>query len=145
MTSDGISLTHWQQVLGFAENVARVASTDDTVGMLRETAALLRYLDTLESLCGRRPSILATRADYLDEASERIVLLVEAFAIASTTEDFENCTSIASSLAQIYIDDLGDKNGGDKWIGILHDCLVRNWDDFEHGEYQRLDSKLADL
>jgi hypothetical protein len=142
MTSDGIHEADWLPVRQIASKIVELIS----VGRAREAEAakieMLSCLDRLEARYGRRPSILATRADYCEEPEQRISLLKEAFALAKAAGDKSNCTGIASSLAQLLIEDAEKHDAGEEWLGVLADCLAEHWDDFEHNEYVRLKRAL---
>ena len=72
MTSDGISDADWDVVHALAVEIVNASESEAAV---RTTAALLCHLDTLEQKYGALPSILATRADYVEDAGERLRLL----------------------------------------------------------------------
>ena len=69
--------------------------TDQALG-----AGCLSTLDRLEVTYGALPSILATRADYLDdEDPRREELLLQAYALAESRHDTMNLLDVAHSLA----------------------------------------------
>lgn len=138
MTSDGINDLHWAQVETLASEVAHHSGQGRSEQASDAQQRLLHYLDELEACYGRRGSILATRADYVDDLGKRLQILQEAHALAVATNDASNRTYISSSLAQILIEDAGDYRAGRQWLSELADSLAAYWDDFEHQEYLRL-------
>jgi hypothetical protein len=140
MTSDGISDSDWDRLSDLAREV--VESVDCAEDHESAEQRLLKFLDELEKRYGKRPSILATRADYVDGVRERVTLLEEAYELARAMSDSLNRTLIASSLAQLFIEELEDHKSGRIWVDELGDCLAMRWDDGEHREYLRLIAKL---
>ena len=122
---------------------AVIASDQITAGKV--TTELLRHLDDLETKYGRAASILATRADYTSDPQRKVQLFEEAYQRAKTMEDKVNMTYVASSLAQVFIDDIEDLTLGEKWLAHLADSLGDSWDDYEHKEYKELSGKLQQL
>lgn len=140
MTSDGVSDADWEVVSKLAREV--VESVECTEDCQSAEQRLLRFLDELEQKYGKRPSILATRADYVDGVRERVTLLEEAYELARAMNDSLNRTLSASSLAQLFIEEIEDHKSGRRWVDELGDCLALHWDDGEHREYLRLIAKL---
>jgi hypothetical protein len=140
MTSDGISDSDWDILSALAREV--VEGVDRPEDDKSAEQRLLKFLDELEQKYGKRPSILATRADYIDDDRERATLLEEAYELARTMNDSLNRTLIASSLAQLFTEDIEDHKSGRRWVDELGDCLALHWDDGEHREYLRLIAKL---
>jgi hypothetical protein len=140
MTSDGISDSDWEVVSNLARDVVEsVERPEEHEGAERR---LLMFLEELEQKYGKRPSILATRADYVEDVRERVTLLDEAYELATAMNDSLNCTLIASSLAQLFIEEMQDKKSGRIWVNELGECLALHWDDGEHREYLRLTAEL---
>jgi hypothetical protein len=143
MVSDGISKADWEEVVDLsAKRANAVCSGDGALGELFNTR-LLRYLETLQQKYGRLPGILATMADCLDDPRKRIDLLEDAWRIASVREDHANSVLIASSLAELYIDELKDRPCGEQWLARLEESLENHWDDIEYEELQRLRTLAA--
>ncbi len=95
-TSDGISAKDWDVVHDLAVDVVN-APDQDRPSLRRR---LLEDLDRLEVTYGALPSILATRADYLDdEDPRREELLLQAYALAESRHDTMNLLDVAHSLA----------------------------------------------
>jgi hypothetical protein len=140
MKSDGISDSDWDILSDLARKV--VESVDRPEDNKSAEQRLLKFLDELEQKYGKRPSILATRAYYIDDDRERVLLLEEGYKLAAAMNDSFNRTLIASSLAQLFIEDMEDHKSGRIWVDELGDCLALHWDDGEHGEYLRLIAKL---
>src|SRR5207237_9182490 len=104
--------------------------------------SLFAQLAQLEERYGKLPSILATRADFIDDPHESITLLQEAWRIAFATSDRQNLVFIAGSLAEAYVEDLGDLRNGAKWITRLEDALGDKWEDYEYRQLVELRAKL---
>jgi hypothetical protein len=143
MTSDGISKEDWDEVIDLSAKIADAASAEDEALRQPLTTRLLRALDSLERKYGRLPAILATRADYTDDPLQKIALLEEAWRIANNREDRFNLVLIASSLAELHIEELNDTSSGARWLACLEEALENHWDDGEYQELQRL-RKLLD-
>jgi len=142
-TADGISKEDWDEVIDLSAKIANAASVEDeTLGQLL-TTRLFRVLDALERKYGRLPAILATRADRIDDSREKIALFEEAWRIANDREDRFNLVLIASSLAELHIEELNDTSSGARWLAKLEEALENHWDDGEYQELQRL-RKLVD-
>jgi hypothetical protein len=86
MTSDGISSEDWEEVHELALAVAN--ASDDEDGPHRER--LFACLHKLISKYGELPSILATRADYVDDPTEFERLFLRAFDLALARGDQSN-------------------------------------------------------
>src|SRR5438094_3104927 len=114
-TSDGINTEDWNSVHELA--LAVVNADDGSVEERLCRVRLLEYLDELESKYGPRPSILATRADYLvDDVPGRIALLTRAYALAAEAVDSRNQLQIASSLAALHVEELEDAAEARRWL-----------------------------
>jgi hypothetical protein len=145
MTSDGISTEDWEVVQDYASKIANAACADDERTSDFVTEKLLRYLECLEAKYGKLPGILATRADYTSDLSQRLKLLQEAYDLARQSNDKENLTLTASSLARLFVDEVGDATSAEKWLASLADALGDKWDDLEHQEFQTLSGQVERL
>ena len=97
-TADGISDSDWDHALELAARLS-----DAVEGSEQEDASerdLMAYLDTLEGKYGPLPSILATRADFLEDYDRKEELLTRAYAAASKLGDRRNLVDISHSLAE---------------------------------------------
>ena len=61
----------WERVLEKACDIANATETEDDPMYEIHLEAMITLLDELESRYGRQSRILATRADYLESASDR--------------------------------------------------------------------------
>lgn len=113
MTSDGISKVDWDELHLLAVDVAN-AETDEEERLARES--LLRHLSMLETRYGRRPSLLATRADYVDTDAEAERLLLEAYEVAGAFRDVANLKEVALSLSTLYAIQLRDLERARHWL-----------------------------
>lgn len=64
-------------------------------------------------------SILATRGDYVSDASKKVTCLLQAYARAEPTHDITNMIEIAHSLSATYIEDHRDTIQGRAWLDRL--------------------------
>jgi hypothetical protein len=145
VTTDGISTRDWDTVKDYAAKIANATAGEDTDCLARLTTELLTYLDCLEDKYGKRPSVLATRADYLDDSSARAKMLGEAFRLAKSVNDRRNITLIASSLAEMFLEERRDIAQGEIWVAELGASIGDLWDDDDHELFRRLQEKLDRL
>lgn len=138
MTSDGISSIDWDRITGMSAEIANAAMADNDALVKSTTQRILKQLDALEKKYGKLPSILATKAEYVESANGRVILLQEAWRIANEMDDKNNLVLISSSLAQLYIEDFRDFNEGEKWLTVLGSALENKWDEGEYSELNRL-------
>lgn len=139
-TSDGISGEDWDVVHELAVDLVN-ASTSDSALQLR--GRLLAFLDHLESKYGSVPSILATRADYVDNPRLKESLLNDAHFLAESQRDIANALLIAHSLAELHLEEFHDWKKGREWLAKMHEYLAETRDDHYNVEYTRL-KKRAD-
>lgn len=90
VTSDGISTEDWGLVHELAVEVVNRSAAGDASGSKAKVAELLGLLDTLEERYGCLPSLLATRADYVDGPEEREYYLLQAYSEARALDDAIN-------------------------------------------------------
>jgi hypothetical protein len=69
------------------------------------------------------PSLLATRADYLDRLEDREYWYLAAYKQAAERGDAKNLVSISESLASLYAENLHWKEAAD-WVGLLEQHLI---------------------
>ena len=144
MTPDGISDADWARVRELASAVVEAPGGDDLLGRQR-LDELVTFLDALESHYGRRPSLLATRADFTADEGEKLTLLEEAYAIADESGDVENAVWIADALATLHIDDRRDPIEGARWLEAYAGALTAAGDDVDTRPYLTLQERLRDL
>ena len=82
MTPDGISTDDWDRVHEVVVEVVNASAIEDNVLCDHYKERLFGILDELESIYGRIPGVLATRADFTDEPTVAIALHEEALAVA---------------------------------------------------------------
>ena len=80
---------------------------------------MLASLERLETKFGRLPSILSTRADYVDDLAIKEALFIEAYEGAARSGDELNQLLTAHSLAELYIDDHRNASKGRVWLTTL--------------------------
>lgn len=141
-TPDGISRRHWDSVHELAVEIVNASCRDDDSTGDRKTADLLHLLDNLEVVYGPLPSILATRADYVDDIQRKEQLLHAAYDLAVQRRDERNALWIASSLAGLYVEEVGDRGQGVRWLAALEKHLGTLPDEDERQELERLRTRL---
>jgi hypothetical protein len=99
-TSDGIAASDWDRVHDLALLIVNTADQPEEISHRR---ALLEYLDELTTKYGELPSLLATRADYVDDPAEAERLQLRACALATRIGDARNVCEISLSLADLYV------------------------------------------
>jgi hypothetical protein len=133
-TSDGITDYDWQRV---HEIALRIANDDDREDVSR--AALLSLLDELEETYGPLPSLLATRADYVESTEDREGLLHVAFAEAERLGDSRNMQLVAHSLVEYYAEETLDLGQGECWFQQWRTlCSGRSEDSAEESRLESL-------
>jgi len=138
VTPDGILTDDWDRVHELAADAANAALVDDAVADAAATRRLLEWLDELLRRYGPLPSILATRADYVEDESEREYLLHAAYEQAELLHDQRNLALIASSLAGLYVEDREDYVLGQRWLERLETHVVACPESNEGDELERL-------
>ena len=140
-TSDGITADDWNRV--HALTVDLVNATDETsVASCRRR--LFQYLEILESKYGPLPSILATRADFTEDISQKDLKLRKAYEYAEERSDYRNALYIAHSLAALHLEETGDLVEGRIWLERMRHQLIREEDAWFAEELQRLRDLLGD-
>jgi hypothetical protein len=141
-TPDGISSDDWSGVRDLVMVIAAARTPADRSSAIRR---LFAFLDDLERRYGTRPSILATRADFLDNDDRRVQMLEHAYAVAAMQSDHANMLFIAHSLAEFYLDEPPHLPNAEKWLGYMERHLAA----IDHREmaanYQRLRARLDAL
>lgn len=144
-TPDGILRRDWDRVHELAVEIVNASCGDDEETGDRMTADLLQLLDDLEVAYGPLPSLLATRADYVEDIQRKGQLLHAAYDLAVERRDERNVLWIASSLAALYVEEIGDREQGMKWLAALEQHLATCPDENEGQELERLRTKAEGL
>jgi hypothetical protein len=139
-TPDGIAASDWDRVHQLAVDIVNCSTLDDGDGEARARAALMELLDELERKYGSKPSLLATRADYVDSSEDRERLLLAAFTEAKRTSDEKNQALTADSLAHFYIEEVQDLDQGARWFGLWRETIGAEPDPHDQRELARLES-----
>jgi len=82
MTPDGISTDDWDRVHEAVVDIVNASAIEDDVLCAHYTERLFDILDQLESIYGRIPSVLDTRADFTDDPTVAIALYEEALTVS---------------------------------------------------------------
>lgn len=144
-TSEGIPRNEWMLVEDLADKVLDANLSGDLVIELKYKEQMINLLDKLQTKYGELPSIYATKADYIDDIQQEVVLLKKGFDIANNLNDKKNRTLISGSLAQRYIEELRDKANGIIWINKIEDCLKEYYDKDEAEQCSELKKLLNNL
>ena len=123
MTPDGIETTDWDQVHELALEVVNTSAEGDDTASTDASNRLRALLDQLQEKYGPLPSLLATRADYVDRPEDREYWLLAAYAQAVERGDSKNMALIADSLATFYIEEHPDRGQGARWLDTLAEHL----------------------
>ena len=133
---------------GGAVAVANATESDRVEAFQLER--LLSFLGELIEKYGRKPSILATLAEYTliadPSASENcLALYEEAYRAACELSDDENKSLISLSLAEFFAEEFDDQARTSYWTEILGQNLKNHSDDYLEKSYRDLLAKLGDL
>jgi hypothetical protein len=101
-TYDGIKDIHWNKVKSLAINITNVSGLDHNTAKFKMD--LVNYLTELETVYGRLPSLLATKAEYIDDSKMQLALLKESYISACEINDSLNKTMISSTIAEFYLE-----------------------------------------
>lgn len=144
MTSDGVEASDWDRVHYLALAVANASSAGDDVAGERAQIQLIAALDELDLKYGPKPSLLATRADYVESSKVRQRLLRTAYDLALRIRDDRNVELIAHSLAAFYLEEVGDIGQGASWLGIWRNRLGLGASEDDQAEFMRLEELMSD-
>jgi hypothetical protein len=148
-TPDGIETQDWDVVHTLAVEI--VNAREPQRGEYKEQ--LLIFLRELEKKYGSLPSILATRADYLDSGDPaREELLLRAHVTAAGAGDVANMVYSAQSLVELFLE-WRRLPEADRWLNRLREYVDRckenvvSYFDYEtlRAEYRQLVVRLADV
>jgi hypothetical protein len=123
-TSDGIPSEDWDVIHEHALDCANATLRSDMRAHAEAQQRMLESLESLEARFGRLPSILATRADHVDDRPVKEALFREAYTAADRLGDKHNQLLIAHSLAKLYVDDHRDVPKGRVWLTKLRDHMA---------------------
>ncbi|MCP1625410.1 hypothetical protein [Pseudomonas nitroreducens] len=138
-TSDGIEGDDWEILADLAGAVASQSGSGCDASLERKR--LLRALDKLEKKYGRLPSILSTRADYVDDPELSLSLLKEAYVTADERSDVKNKAFISSTLSELYLETFQRKDLARFWLKLFKKDLGS----YSEDEYlQKLCAELSE-
>lgn len=142
MTEDGIATEDWDRVHELAVEVVNWSAEGDIPASHRASLRLVELLDDLQEKYGPLPSLLATRADYLDGFEEREYWYLAAYRQADARGDAKNLESISESLASLYVENVRWKEAAE-WVGLLEQHLVACPDSHDAEKAVRIRGLLA--
>ena len=145
MTPDGISTEDWDRVHQLAIDIVNASSEGDPAASESAAVRLRELLDELQEKYGPLPSLLATRADYLEAHDEQEYWLMAAYEQAVKLGDPKNLVWIASSLAGLHLEDAPDPIKGSQWLARLEQHLLASPNASEAKEATRLRDILQRL
>jgi len=99
----------WERVLEKACDIANATETEDDPMYEVHLEGMMTLLDELESQHGCQSRILATRADYLENTSDRRALYEQALDVAVKDGGTEEIEEIQDSLEQLAQEELPNK------------------------------------
>ena len=120
-TSDGINDDDWDQIHHDAAAIVEASSGGLDTSLL--TSRLMDQLSYLEEKYGRLPSLLATRADFIEDETLTRALLKEAYITALELEDDINAKEICLSIFESYRELDSDHPLGSFWAELLRSHL----------------------
>ena len=141
-TPDGISSDDWGVVRDLVMVIAAARTPADRSSAIRR---LFAFLDELERTYGTRPSILATRADFLDNDDRRVQMLEHAYSVAAMQRDHANMLFIAHSLAEFFLDEPPHPPNAQKWLAHMERHLATIHHREMAANYERLRARLDAL
>lgn len=144
MTPDGIAGADWDDVHELAVEIVNCSAAEDHAGEVRARASLIALLDRLDKEYGPKPSLLATRADYVESSEGRARLLLAAYSEAERIADDTNRKLVAHSLARLYIEEVCNLDEGAKWLGAWRNELGTEPIQHDLTELARLEAILLD-
>jgi hypothetical protein len=145
MTPDGISAEDWDQVHELVLEVVNNSAEGESSASHSASLRLRALLDELQEKYGPLPSLLATRADYVDNPVEREYWLLAAYHQAEERRDDKNLVWIAASLATFHVEEVPDPMKGKQWLESLERHLQAFPDTSETEEAVRLRAILERL
>lgn len=96
-----ISSQDWERVIDKACDIANATENEEDPMFAVHLEGMMTLLDELEANYGPQSQILATRADYVDDFSERRTLYQQAFDLAKKAEDTKEIEEIMDSIKQL--------------------------------------------
>ena len=142
MTPDGIDAADWDRVHELAVDIANCSMAEDGAGETRARTSLIALLDELDDKYGPKPSLLATRADYVQLPEDRARLLLAAYSEAERIADATNRQLIAHSLAELYLGEILNLDEGARWLRIWRNALGTEPGAYDVRELARLETIL---
>jgi hypothetical protein len=140
-TSDGIDTADWDLVHELVLCV--VNAGDDEALADHHRGELLGYLDSLVAKYGELPSLLATRADFVEKV-ESEGLLIRAYELSVTAGDHKNGLLIGMSLVDLYTSALMSRQRAEEWLNRTRDHLrAGNEDDLD--DFRSLEQAVRSL
>jgi hypothetical protein len=91
----------WEQVIEKACDIANATKDEDDAMYEVHVESMMRLLDKLEAKYGLQSRILATRADYVENPSERGALYAQALDLARTAKDMDEIEEIMDSINKL--------------------------------------------
>jgi len=142
MTSEGITDADWDRVHELAVAIVNASAREEEAARVRARATLFTLLDQLDDKYGPKPSLLATRADYLESHEHREWLWRAAYTEALRLDDHTNQLLVAHSLAEFFIEEVGNLEEGATWLGVWREHLGIAPVNHDGAELARLEALL---
>jgi hypothetical protein len=141
-TEDGIATEDWDRVHELAVEIVNLSAESDAAASDQASRRLVELLDDLQEKYGPLPSLLATRADYLDRFEDREYWYLAAYRLAAERGDLKNLESISESLASLYVENQRWQEATE-WVGRLEQHLVACPDAYDAEQAVRIREQLA--
>ena len=142
-TPDGISTEDWDVAHELTVDLVNAEEGEEEEQCRHR---LLEYLGELEEKYGPRPSILATRADFMvDDVPGRLDLFSRAYALSAKAGDLRNQLHVALSLAELYMEEFQDAGTAGMWLSRVKDHVERIGNDVDWREYERVRAAFEQL
>lgn len=108
MTPDGISDDDWQRVQEIAFDIFNAITAGDEALSEHHHERLFEVIGELEAVYGRLPSLIGTRADFMNDDAAAIPLLQEALAACEEpySEIFTLDSLISRMISQHFPDEI---------------------------------------
>ncbi len=140
MTSDGIKKSDWDTVKTYVAEICSLSAVGSSDVFARQK--LINFLEKLEHKYGRLPSIISTKADYVEDVYQSLALNKEAYMTACEINDKKNMSLISASITETYLDELNDTLKGEFWLNIFENCLSLYTDEYLNDLFEELRMRI---
>jgi hypothetical protein len=107
-----LSRQDWERVMEKACEIANATRSEEDAMFGVHVEGMMSLLDELEAKYGPQFQILATRADYLEDYSERQSLYQQALDLAKKSHDTKEIEEIMDSIKQLDEEEKAEPDAG---------------------------------